>query len=156
VRCAATTVPLGYNAGMDVHPLDDRHLDAAHELWDRTEHLGPVPRDEVAALRAVDPELVLGASRDGRLVGVVLGSFDGRRGWINRLAVAPDARRGGTGAALVSELERRLQARGCRQVNLLVFGDNVGGRAFWDRRGYTATTPVVLYHRRLDGRDATC
>jgi ribosomal protein S18 acetylase RimI-like enzyme len=143
---------VGYNAEMDVRPLTDRDLDAAFELWARTEHLGPVPRSEVESLLATAPELVLGASVDGRLVGVVLGSYDGRRGWINRLAVDPSVRRLGVGAALLAELEDRLRATGCVQVNLLVYADNGGGRAFWDRHGYEATEDVVLYHRRLDGR----
>jgi ribosomal protein S18 acetylase RimI-like enzyme len=150
-RPLGTTAEVGYNADMDVRPLTDADLDAAFELWARTEHLGPVPRAEVESLRRVSPELVLGADVDGQLVGVVLGSYDGRRGWVNRLAVDATARRLGVGAALLSELEERLRAAGCVQVNLLVYADNGGGRSFWDRHGYEATEDVVLYHRRLDG-----
>jgi ribosomal protein S18 acetylase RimI-like enzyme len=142
---------VGYNADMDVRPLTDNDLDAALALWAGTEHLGPVPRSEVEGLRRTSPELVLGAWLGGTLVGVVLGAYDGRRGWINRLAVADTARRQGVGARLLAAVEERLAARGCVQANLLVFADNHGGRSFWDRHGYEATEQVVLYHRRLDG-----
>jgi ribosomal protein S18 acetylase RimI-like enzyme len=135
---------------MRVHPLASDDLDAALELWARTEHLAPVPRAEVEALLGTDPDLVLAASADGELVGVVLGSFDGRRGWVNRLAVDARARRRGVATALMAELEARLRARGCVQVNLLVFADNDLGRTFWAERGYGGTEQVVLYHRRLD------
>jgi ribosomal protein S18 acetylase RimI-like enzyme len=141
---------VGYNAGMDVRPLTEHDLDAALELWADTEHLGAVPRTEVEGLRRATPDLVLGAWLDGQLAGVVLGAYDGRRGWINRLAVADPARRRGVGAALLEDLEERLRARGCVQVNLLVYVENDGGRRFWDRHGYEATEEVVLYHRRLD------
>jgi ribosomal protein S18 acetylase RimI-like enzyme len=135
---------------MHVHPLTSDDLDAALALWARTEHLGPVPRTEVEGLLCTDPELVLGASVDGELVGVVLGSFDGRRGWINRLAVDAGSRRRGVAAALLAETEDRLRARGCVQVNLLVFAANDAGRGFWRQHGYTSTEDVVLYHRRLE------
>jgi ribosomal protein S18 acetylase RimI-like enzyme len=135
---------------MRVHPLASDDLDVALELWARTEHLAAVPRAEVEALLRTDPDLVLAASADGGLVGVVLGSFDGRRGWVNRLAVDPSARRRGVATALMTELETRLRARGCVQVNLLVFSHNDPGRTFWEDLGYGGTEEVVLYHRRLD------
>jgi ribosomal protein S18 acetylase RimI-like enzyme len=149
---------LGYNEGMEIRPLTDTDLYAALALWARTEHLGPVPVEEVTSLRRTDPDLVLAAVTDGDLVGVVLGSYDGRRGWVNRLAVDPGARRRGVAAALLAAVEDRLRDRGCVQLNLLVFADNGGGRRFWEDRGYTVTEDVVLYHRRLDdtGTSASC
>jgi ribosomal protein S18 acetylase RimI-like enzyme len=141
---------------MKLRTLVDGDLDDALALWARTEHLGAVPRTEVEALMGHDGELVLAALEGGDdgsaelLVGVVLGSFDGRRGWIQRLAVDPPARRRGVGAALVAELERRLAVRGCVQVNLLVHSPNEEGRAFWARRGYQGSDDLTMYRRRLD------
>lgn len=152
-----------------VRQLEDADVDAALALWARTEHLGPTPREELEQLRAHDPGLVLVAVRaastgtaptppaghaDAELAGVVLGSFDGRRGWISRLAVAADARRRGVGRALVAEVERRLAARGCRQVNLLTFEDNAAGRTMWEALGYRGIEHVVLYSRALGAGDA--
>jgi ribosomal protein S18 acetylase RimI-like enzyme len=145
--------PVGYNSPVHVRPLAPDELDAALDLWARTEHLGPVPRAEVEQLRAFDPSLVLAADLQGVVVGVVLGSFDGRRGWINRLAVDPPARRLGVARALVVELERRLAERGCQQVNLLVFDDNDAGRALWRDLGYGELERVVLCSRRLTPAD---
>jgi ribosomal protein S18 acetylase RimI-like enzyme len=136
---------------MKVRTLQDADVDPALSLWQRTEHLGSVERDEVASVRAHDPELVLVAEQHGRLLGVVLGTYDGRRGWIQRLAVDPQTRRAGIARALVEELERRLVDRGCRQANLLVFADNEGGRAFWENVGYAGSDRVALYRRRFDG-----
>jgi ribosomal protein S18 acetylase RimI-like enzyme len=141
-----------YNARMRTRPLDPTDLDAALALWERTEHLAPVSRDEVVELLRHDPGLVLVAEADdGTLLGAVLGGFDGRRGWISRLAVAPEHRRSGIASALVDELEARLRARGCRQVNLMLMDGNVTGRRFWTGRGYAITDEVALVHRRLDG-----
>lgn len=136
---------------MDIRTLNDADLPAAHELWARTDHLGPIPDAEVAQLRAFSPDLVLAAHDDQGLVGVVLGSFDGRRGWINRLAVDGRARRRGVARALVTELERRLTALGCVQVNLLVLDDNLDGRAFWTAAGYGQGWGLRMHRKRLDG-----
>jgi ribosomal protein S18 acetylase RimI-like enzyme len=144
-------VVTGYNVPMEIRTLVDDDLPAAHALWAATDHLGPVASAEVAQLRAFEPELVLVAHDEDGLAGVVLGSFDGRRGWINRLAVATRARRRGVAAALVAELERRLTARGCVQVNLLVLEDNVGGRGFWTAAGYGDGWSLRMHHKRLDG-----
>jgi ribosomal protein S18 acetylase RimI-like enzyme len=137
---------------MRTRPLEPTDLDAALALWERTEHLAPVSRDEVVDLSRHDQGLVLVAETDdGTLVGAALGGFDGRRGWISRLAVAPEHRRTGVASALVADLEARLLARGCRQVNLMLMDGNAAGRRFWTDRGYAITDEVALVHRRLDG-----
>lgn len=135
---------------MNVRTLHIDDLDAALALWEATEHLGRVPRDEVERVMAFDGDLVLAAEHDGRLVGVVVGTYDGRRGWIQRLAVEPALRRSGVARSLITELEHRLLERGCQQVNLLVFDDNTVGQAFWEGLGYDGTERLVMYRRRID------
>ena len=54
--------------------------------------------------------IFLVAESEGRLVGTVLATHDGRKGWINRLAVDPAYRRLGIGSRLVREAETRLEA----------------------------------------------
>ncbi|WP_306213858.1 GNAT family N-acetyltransferase [Actinoplanes sp. RD1] len=98
-----------------------------------------VPRAELTRV----PGLSVVAERDGAVVGVVMGTWDGRRGWILRLAVHPGHRRQGIAAALVDELEDRFRAIGCPRVNLLVLPDNEAGLAFWRARGYLPMPDVL-------------
>ncbi|MFB9234885.1 GNAT family N-acetyltransferase [Plantactinospora siamensis] len=79
----------------------------------------------------------------GSLVGVVLGTFDGRRGWILRLAVPPTHRRRGVASLLVDELEGRFRRLGCPRVNLLVMPDNAAGLRFWQALGYLPMPDVL-------------
>src|SRR5580658_3726745 len=59
-------------------------------------------------LMAHDPGALLVAESDGRLVGSVIAGWDGWRGSIYRLAVAPSHRRGGLGRRLTRAAEDRL------------------------------------------------
>ena len=139
---------------MRIDTLTDDQVPAALALWADTEHLGPVDPDELDQVRRHDADLVLGASDDGgRLVGVVIGTWDGRRGTIHRLAVDPATRRRGVAQALVKEVEERLYARGCRRVTLLVFAGNGGGRDFWRTSGYREFEDVVMFSRDLGTTD---
>ncbi|MDG6106490.1 GNAT family acetyltransferase [Dactylosporangium aurantiacum] len=102
-----------------------------------------VPRAELEAKLARDPELFVVAETHGTLSGVVMGTYDGRRGWILRLAVDPRHRRQGIATRLVREVERRLAALGCPRVNLLVLPDNAAGLAFWQALGYLPCPDVL-------------
>ena len=49
------------------------------------------PRERLAAELEGDRSVFLAAELEGQIVGVVLGTHDGRKGWINRLAVTPES-----------------------------------------------------------------
>jgi ribosomal protein S18 acetylase RimI-like enzyme len=83
-----------------------------------------------------DPDLFLLAEQDGRILGTVLGGFDGRRGMVYHLAVDASYRRQGIGEALMQELEQRLKQKGCIKVYLLVTRDNHQAIRFYEKRGW--------------------
>lgn len=137
---------------MRIRAFELADYEDAHALWSAAEHLGAMPRGEVELKLRRDPQLFLVADDDaGRLVGVVMGSTDGRRGWIYRLAVHPDRRKQGIATALIEELERRLLDLGITKVNLLVLTANEGGRAFWERLGYAGFEDIALHSKDLGG-----
>jgi ribosomal protein S18 acetylase RimI-like enzyme len=84
-----------------------------------------------------DPGLFLVArSEDGRVVGTVMGGWDGRRAYVYRLAVAPERRRQGVADALMDELERRFRALGAPKAKLQILVENEASKAFFAHRGY--------------------
>ncbi|MFI7594302.1 GNAT family N-acetyltransferase [Micromonospora sp. NPDC049359] len=108
-----------------------------------------LPRAELTAKLARDPELFLVAEVDRAVAGVVLGTYDGRRGMILRLAVDPACRRRGIATTLVVELEERFAALGCPRVNLLVLPQDTAALRFWQALGYLPQ-PDVLCSKPLD------
>ncbi|UIJ44704.1 GNAT family acetyltransferase [Sphingomonas cannabina] len=91
---------------------------------------------------------VLVAERDGRIAGSVMTGFDGHRGWVYYLAVAPDARRAGLGRMLMAAAEAWLRERGAPKVQLMVREGNDAALAFYAALGLEPQ-PVVTLGRFL-------
>lgn len=88
------------------------------------------------------------AEVQGRLAGVVIGTHDGRKGWINRLAVAPAYRRRGIARRLVREVERRLETEGIEIVAALIETPNVGSLRFFQSIGYVRDPDIEYVSKR--------
>ena len=71
-----------------------------------------------------------------KVVGVVLGTHDGRKGWINRLAVAKDFRRQNIASKLVGVVESRLKTLGIDVTACLIEPENSASRTFFSKLGY--------------------
>jgi ribosomal protein S18 acetylase RimI-like enzyme len=84
----------------------------------------------------------------GRLAGVVLGTHDGRKGWINRLAVAPAYRRRGIAGRLVREAEAWLDALGMEVIAALIESHNQESLGFFRAIGYSHDADVEYVSRR--------
>lgn len=91
-----------------------------------------------------DPDLFLVAEVDGRIVGTVMGGYDGRRGLVYHLAVAKKHRGKGLGNALMDEVEVRLKDRGCIRAYLLVAHDNGGVVDFYKRRAWETMELTIM------------
>jgi len=122
-------------------------------LWEQCGLVVPwnVPALDIARKLAFQPELFFVSEADGALTGSIMAGYEGHRGWINYLAVAPALQSGGLGRALMDFAEARLRALGCPKVNLQVRGTNERALGFYERLGYTRDDAVSL-GKRLDGK----
>jgi ribosomal protein S18 acetylase RimI-like enzyme len=97
-----------------------------------------------------DPDLFYGAFVGKELVGVAFGTWDGRRGMINRLAVRPEYRRLGIADKLVARCERALRARGAKVITTLIDTPNRQSLGLFKKRGYIRHDRIVYLSKRKD------
>jgi len=107
------------------------------------------PRKDIARKLAVQPELFLVAEADGAVVATVMAGYEGHRGWVNYLAVAPEHRGQGLGRALMQRVEESLKDRGCPKLNVQVRTANAEALQFYRRLGYAQDEAVALGKRLI-------
>ena len=90
----------------------------------------------------------LGAFDGDRLLGVVLGTHDTRKAWINRLAVHPDYRRRSIAARLLRACERVLREQGLKMFAALIEPENRASEAFFRSLGYEIL-PILYARKKL-------
>ena len=121
-------------------------------LWKRSElPFRPSGRDRKEAVDAemtANQDFFLGAYEGDRLVGVVVVTSDGRKGWINRLAVDPDFRRKGVAKALIKESEKTLRRHGLRIFCALIEDYNKTSMQLFKECGYKEHRGIVYFSKR--------
>jgi ribosomal protein S18 acetylase RimI-like enzyme len=136
---------------MEIRPFQPADEAEVIALWQRCDLTRPWndPRKDIRRKRAAHAELFLVGVLDGAIVATVMVGYDGHRGAINYLGVAPEHRHKGFGRALLEEAERQLLALGCPKINLMVRTTNTAVIAFYRRLGY-AVEEVLCLGKRLE------
>ncbi|MCU4412639.1 GNAT family acetyltransferase [Acinetobacter sp. WU_MDCI_Axc73] len=126
-------------------------LDEVIHLWEICGLTRPWNNPELDIFRKLvqQDDLFLVAIKDEQLIAVLMGGYDGHRGWMNYLAVHPQHQRLGIATALVQQLEKRLIARGCPKLQLLVRQDNLDVQSFYEELGYEEVDVVCMGKRLI-------
>jgi ribosomal protein S18 acetylase RimI-like enzyme len=112
------------------------------------------PAGDIALARKETNATVLVGRNDGAVVASVLVGHDGHRGWVYYVTVDPDHRYKAYGREIMTAAENWLRARGIQKLQLMVRGDNLQVRAFYESLGYYDQERVT-FAKWLDGRDPT-
>ena len=137
---------------LSVRPFQHGEREALQRLWARVFPDDPpwnAPEVMIENKLKVQPELLLVGEVEGTLVGAVIAGFDGVRGWVYHLAIAPEYRRRGFATQLVRAAEDGLRRLGCPKVNLQVRAVNHEVVAFYRSIGYEIEERVSM-GRRLE------
>jgi ribosomal protein S18 acetylase RimI-like enzyme len=109
-------------------------LAAVLTLW--RESAEPSSTDDAAAVTVLlehEPDALILAESSGQIVGSVIAAWDGWRGTIYRLAVAPSHRRTGLGTRLLQAAVQRISAQGARRLQATVIETDARAMGFWRR-----------------------
>lgn len=113
------------------------------------------PAKDVARKLSFQPDLFLVGVLEDCVVATAMVGYDGHRGWINYLAVAPARRRQGFAKAIMDEAEKRLKALGCTKINLQVRTSNTKVIAFYERLGFSVDDVVGMGKRLIRDTQAS-
>ena len=136
---------------MQIRPFQPEDEEAVISLWRRCDLLRPWndPRKDIRRKMEVRPDLFLVGFLDGQVVACVMAGYEGHRGWLNYLAVAPEHQRQGLARAIVAEAERLLREAGCPKINLQIRTSNHGVVQFYQHLGYSIDE-VLSMGKRLE------
>ena len=120
-----------------VMTIDD--YPAVYALWDSLPGIGLHEREDsyegMAYYLRRNPDTCFVAKEDGALIGAILCGNDGRRGYINHLAVAQEHQGRGLGRALVQACLEAMRKEGILRCSFVTYRSNIEGNAFWDAIG---------------------
>jgi ribosomal protein S18 acetylase RimI-like enzyme len=110
------------------------------------------PYKDIARKLSEQPELFLvgcAVSEQGVVVASAMVGFDGHRGWVYYLAVAPGLQRQSLGRALMARAEQLLIERGCPKLMLMVRSSNAAVVDFYRELGYGEENVTVMGKRLI-------
>ncbi|MEH6662818.1 MAG: GNAT family acetyltransferase [Parasphingorhabdus sp.] len=136
---------------MRISAAKESDIDDVIALWRACDLTRPWndPAADYRLALANETSAILLAHIEGQLVASVMTGFDGHRGWVYYLAVAPDARKQGLGRKMMEAAEAWLRERDAPKIQLMVRDDNEAAIEFYKALGYELQ-PVVTIGKRLD------
>lgn len=142
---------------MKIRPFHESETAAVVDLWHDCGLTRPWndPHKDIARKLEVQRELFLVGTVDDAIVASVMAGYEGHRGWVNYLAVAPSHRGRGYGRQLMRHVEQLLLERGCPKINIQVRATNTEVIEFYRRIGYVQDEAVSLGKRLISDEPGT-
>lgn len=138
---------------MEIRKMKIEDYEAVYQLWLSCKGMGlnsvDDSRDGIEKFLHRNPDTCFVAEKDSKIVGVILGGNDGRRGYIHHTAVSPDQRRQGIASKLVDAVMTAFKNIGITKVALVVFDRNADGNAFWEKSGFSVREDLVYRNRSI-------
>lgn len=134
-------------AAVTVREITDDDVAQVVALWracDLTRPWNDPERDIADARRNPTSTVLVALDDDSAVVGSVLAGYEGHRGWLYYVAVAPGLQGRGLGRRLVEAAEGWLRDAGASRVRLMVRSTNTAVRGFYATLGYTDVECTVL------------
>ena len=135
-----------------IRKLDIDDYDGIIRVWsDAGLEFKPQGRDrrEMIALEMALPQCAFfGLYEDERMIGVVIVNWDGRRGWINRLAIDPDYRGKRLAGELIKAGEDFLYAKGAVVICGLIHEINFPSMSCFENYGYSCESEIKYFTKR--------
>jgi len=101
-------------------------------------------RKEIERMLEHNPNLFLIGKDNDRLISVVMGGFDGRRGYVHHLAVDPDFQRRGYGRMIIDDLIEIFRKMGVHKIHLFIEQYNRDVVEFYRTLGWEIRDDLIM------------
>lgn len=131
-----------------IRQMDISDYDSVMTLWGQTENLSLKDADSrasIAAYLAKNPGLSFVAIDGQHIVGAVLVGTDGRRGYLQHLAVDLHYRGQNIGQRLVQSATEALAQQGIAKTHLFVLSNNLSAQDFYLKLGWQARDEIRMF-----------
>lgn len=98
-------------------------------------------KEHFALFLQKNPELSILAEENGKIVGTALGSYDGRRGYLQKVVTDKESRKQGIGKQLVEEVIKRLKSEGAFYIPISVENEFI---SFYEKCGFTQKDAISM------------
>ncbi|MHA2180703.1 MAG: GNAT family N-acetyltransferase [Promethearchaeota archaeon] len=99
---------------------------------------------EIDKMLVRNPDLFLIGRKKEQIIAVVMGGFDGRRGYVHHLAVDPVFQKKGYGRQIMSELCEIFRQKGIHKVHLFIQRQNEDVIGFYKNLGWEIREDLVM------------
>ena len=137
---------------MKIRPMIPEDFDEIYFLWTSLPlDMEPydIEKEEVLETLKLNPASCLVAEENNKILGGVIGAFNGRRGWIHHLAIDKKYQKKGYGAMLLKAAEDALRKRGAKKFLLTVEYKNLDTLPFYMKKGYTPYHEALILRKFL-------
>lgn len=140
---------------MQIEPYQIDDYDDMIALWQRAAL--PHDKEKRDSREAIERQMfddhvaILTLKDNGRMIGVIVATYDGRKGWLNRLAIDPDFRGRRLAARLIEAAEAKLVEMGATIFAGLIEDQNFPSMAAFKHCGYEGWDHIVYFRKKLSG-----
>ena len=131
---------------MKIEKFNLKYYQKVVELWKKAgiEVGSSDTKEEIAGVLNRNPDLFLIGKEDGKIVAVVIGAFDGRRGYVHHLAVDLDYQKRGYGKIIMDELIARFRKKKVHKIHLFIEKTNPEVVDFYSNLGWNVRDDLIM------------
>ncbi|MBN1233767.1 MAG: GNAT family N-acetyltransferase [Candidatus Coatesbacteria bacterium] len=128
-------------------------LDDIYEVWFKSgielKKKGRDSRKNLMRQMDLPNTRFIGAFNDEKMLGVVLATHDGRKGWINRISTLPEFQKHGIALRLIDEAEEWLKKENIEVFSALIYEDNMPSIALFEKANYKYIKNIHYFVKKV-------
>ena len=131
---------------MKIEKFSMKYYDDVVQLWNKAGiSVGSSDsKKEIERMLERNPNLFLIGKIEENIIAVVMGGFDGRRGYIHHLAVDPIYQKKGYGKKLVDDLISEFRRIGVHKIHLFIEKQNQAVVDFYSNLGWQIRNDLIM------------